>query len=636
MNEDFTPRILIIDDLRDNLLTLEMNLRTLATEIVAVTSGREALIKVQQADFSLIIIDVQMPEMDGFETAESIRRGRRNQHTPIIFLTAVFQDQQSIDRGYRYGAVDYITKPFNREILLSKVRVFLELDRVKHQLSESKKLFHDILQDQTELICRTDGNFKILFANRALLIALTSTFDMVQGQVFTQWIDERDLNRWQILTASLAPNNNVIRLNHTLKISAVRRMSVGTVVRALFSSSYELIGYQVVMRDISGEVKSNDELIRAHRQADERLTAKASFVAAISKSATISTDVLIREIDRLMPLQDDGIQRQAEHVAFLAKELQRTLHQLHQLNNLEALRAVTQLSWFYPERLAAQVITRVHSAKNWKYGLGLEMTDTGLAEVELKGDESTIGDLLYHLLMTTCFFTSNGTIHILLKSLPSDKKNLLRFVFNIQSADAHIPGHILQYLSGANGNALHENMQLPATMLLHLGFVRVLSEKLHTQITFVEKEGQGIDIGFRLVLENQNIRKQRTGKELKILVVEDNKLNQQVVATTLSRNGHTYELADNGQMAIDKAKAFSFDIIIMDIQMPLVDGYEATRQIRAWEQQQSNRKPSVIIALTANATREDQEKCHEVGMNSYMTKPFRMNELTDIIHKFAL
>ncbi|NCA86942.1 MAG: response regulator [Clostridia bacterium] len=635
MNKDFKPRILIIDDLRDNLLTLEMNLRTLGAEIVSVTSGQEALIKVQQRDFSLIIIDVQMPEMDGFETAENIRRGRRNQHTPIIFLTAVFQDQQSIDQGYRTGAVDYITKPFNREILLSKARVFLELDRVKHELSESKKLFHDIVQDQTDLICRTDNNFKVLFANRALLITLTSTFEMMQGHVFTQWIDERDLNRWQVLTASLSPNNDVMRLNHTLKISAVRRMTVATVVRALFGSNYELAGYQVVMRDISGEVKSNDELIRARRQADERLIAKAAFVAAIGQSATESTDVLIREIDRLMPLQDSGIQRQAEHVAFLAKELQQTLHQFQQLNNLEAMRALPQLSWFHPRQLVAEVITRAHAAKNWKYGFRVEMADTRLTDDELKGNESTIGDLLFHLLMTTCFFAQNGTLHILMKPLPSDK-NSIRLGFNIQSADLHIPGQILQYLSGANGNALHENMQLPATMLLHLGFVKVLSEKLHTQITFVENEGREVDFGFRILLESKNHEELCEGKELKILVVEDNKLNQQVVATTLRRNGHSFELADNGQMAIDKAKASSFDIIIMDIQMPLVDGYEATRQIRTWEQQHSNRKPSVIIALTANATREDQEKCHEVGMDSYMTKPFRMNELTDVIQKFAL
>jgi CheY-like chemotaxis protein len=83
-------------------------------------------------------------------------------------------------------------------------------------------------------------------------------------------------------------------------------------------------------------------------------------------------------------------------------------------------------------------------------------------------------------------------------------------------------------------------------------------------------------------------------------------------------------------------KASHFDFIIMDIQMPVVDGYEATRKIRQWEQGDKNRRPAIILALTANATREDQEKCREVGMDGYMTKPFKMNELEEIIQNFEM
>jgi PAS domain S-box-containing protein len=635
MNKEFTPRILLIDDLRDNLLTLEMSLRTLAAEIVSVTSGREALIKVQQQDFSLIIIDVQMPEMDGFETAENIRLGRRNQHTPIIFLTAVYNDQQSISQGYRTGAIDYITKPFNREILLSKTRNFLEIDRMKYELRESKKLFHDILQDQTDLICRTDANFKVLFANRALLITLTSTFEMLQGQDIMQWIDEHDLIRWKTLVSSLSPTHDVTRLNHSLKISALRHMPVTSVIRVLYNSNYELTGYQVVMRDITAEVKSSEDLLRLRRHADEQLAAKASFMAAIGKSAAESTNVLIREIDRLMPLQDEGIQRQAEHVAYLAEELQQMLEQFYLLNNLEASQAPPQLCWFNPQQLAEEVIAKVHATRDWKYGVRAEMTDAEPQDAELKGNKSAIGELLFHLLMTTCFFTHSGAIHVSLQSIKTEK-NSLKLAFSIQSAQSQIPADVAHQILDGNKSGLKESIHLPARVLLHIGFAKVLAEKLQAQMIFNEKmEGQAL-FGFRLSLERKIPKKKESSIDFKILVVEDNMLNQKVVATTLKRNGYLFELADNGQMAVEMVKASHFDFIIMDIQMPVVDGYEATRKIRQWEQGDKNRRPAIILALTANATREDQEKCREVGMDGYMTKPFKMNELEEIIQNFEM
>ena len=635
MNKEFTPRILLIDDLRDNLLTLEMSLRTLAAEIVSVTSGREALIKVQQQDFSLIIIDVQMPEMDGFETAENIRLGRRNQHTPIIFLTAVYHDQHSISQGYRTGAIDYITKPFNREILLSKTRNFLEIDRIKYELGESKKLFHDIVQDQTDLICRTDENFKVLFANRALLITLTSTFEMLQGQDIMQWVDEHDLIRWKTLVASLSPTHDVTRLNHTLKISPLRHMPVTSVIRVLYNSNYELTGYQVVMRDITAEVKSSEDLQRLRRHADEQLAAKASFMAAIGKSAAENTNVLIREIDRLMPLQDEGIQRQAEHVAYLAEDLQQMLEQFYLLNNLEASQAPPQLCWFDPQQLAEEVIARVHATRDWKYGVRAEMAEAEPIDAGLKGNKSAIGDLLFHLLMTTCFFTQSGTILVSLQTAKTEK-NTLKLAFSIQSAQAQIPADFAHQILDGNKSSLKESIHLPARILLHIGFAKVLAEKLQTQIIFTEKmEGQAL-FGFRLSLERKIPEQEESGKDFKILVVEDNMLNQKVVATTLKRSGYSFELADNGQMAVEMVKASHFDFVIMDIQMPLVDGYEATRKIRQWERGDKSRRPAIILALTANATREDQEKCHEVGMDGYMTKPFKMNELEDIIQNFEM
>ena len=146
--------ILLVDDRRENLLALAAILSPLGHTIVAASSGEEALKHVLHQDFAVILLDVQMPEMDGFETAELIRGRRRSQHIPIIFLTAVSTSTLHVSRGYLAGAVDYLFKPVVPEILCSKVAVFVDLyeknAKIERQATELastiKTLQHEIAE----------------------------------------------------------------------------------------------------------------------------------------------------------------------------------------------------------------------------------------------------------------------------------------------------------------------------------------------------------------------------------------------------------------------------------------------------------------------------------------------------------
>ncbi|MFD6532748.1 two-component system response regulator [Streptomyces sp. NPDC060184] len=122
------PKVLVVDDQPDNLMAMTAVLETLDQELVTVTSGREALkALLHHDDFAVIIMDVQMPEMDGYETAAHIKRRPRNRDVPIIFLTAMGIDPEHTARGYAAGAVDYISKPFDPWALRAKVAVFTEI-----------------------------------------------------------------------------------------------------------------------------------------------------------------------------------------------------------------------------------------------------------------------------------------------------------------------------------------------------------------------------------------------------------------------------------------------------------------------------------------------------------------------------
>ena len=121
------PNILIVDDMEDNLIALECLLESLDCNIIKAMSGEEALKKLLEQKMALILLDVQMPVMNGFETAELIRNNEATKYIPIIFITAISMEQQYIFKGYEAGAVDYICKPYPPKILKNKVKIFIKI-----------------------------------------------------------------------------------------------------------------------------------------------------------------------------------------------------------------------------------------------------------------------------------------------------------------------------------------------------------------------------------------------------------------------------------------------------------------------------------------------------------------------------
>src|SRR5262245_6437794 len=141
MQKGFSPaaqqktKILLVDDTAENLVSLEAALSSLGEELVTASSGKEALRHLLNDDFAAILLDVRMPDMDGFETAELIRSRPRSRQTPILFLTG-YKNEEHLFRGYDLGAVDFLFKPIVPEVLRSKVAVFVELSRNNRKLKE--------------------------------------------------------------------------------------------------------------------------------------------------------------------------------------------------------------------------------------------------------------------------------------------------------------------------------------------------------------------------------------------------------------------------------------------------------------------------------------------------------------------
>ncbi len=188
LNDIPRPKILVVDDLMENIRSMSRLLQDIDAEIYTAQSGFEALGLLLRHDFALILLDVMMPEMDGFETAELIRGNRNSLHTPIIFVTAADKEETFEFKGYDVGAVDYLFKPVQAHILLGKVRFFLELSRNKSLLEKSlyelervKDHKELLLKSTAEGIISVDASGKISFANPAAKQLLRYDDDSILG-----------------------------------------------------------------------------------------------------------------------------------------------------------------------------------------------------------------------------------------------------------------------------------------------------------------------------------------------------------------------------------------------------------------------------------------------------------------------
>jgi PAS domain S-box-containing protein len=224
--------VLLVDDRPENLLALEAILEPLEQNLLYAHSGEEALRQLLQHDVAVILLDVQMPLLDGFETATLIKQRERTKHIPIIFVTAISKDEEHVFRGYSAGAVDYVFKPFSPTVLRSKVAVFIELHEKTEQLRqqaeqlkeqelaelrrESEERYRFLAEAQPDQIWTAMPNGELDYVNQRVLDYFDSSFS---ERVAAGWTDvthpddlRRTLQLWQQALDTGTPYDNELRL----------------------------------------------------------------------------------------------------------------------------------------------------------------------------------------------------------------------------------------------------------------------------------------------------------------------------------------------------------------------------------------------------------------------------------------
>lgn len=375
---DNKARVLIVDDRPENLLAVEAILEPLGYDLVRASSGSEALRYLMNDDFAVILIDVQMPVMNGFETVEIIKSRERTKHIPVIFLTAISKDDQYVYQGYSVGAVDYMFKPIQPDILRMKVSAFVELHLKNQQLMEqeaqlrevtrrdlenrllvermqSEARFSEIIASATEAIIMFDEHNRITLFNGGAARMFGVSSENAKEQSILSLINQPARSDFARLVAmAAAPGRKHHDQNNSIFV-AVRRNGEKFPFECSVSALREEEGnvYTLIGRDISGRVAAenalrrqaeelataseelqsvNDELSERQLELEEAMGARSRFYASMSHELRTPINAILGYSSLLLegiygPLNEDQINgiertnRAANHLLELVNDI---------------------------------------------------------------------------------------------------------------------------------------------------------------------------------------------------------------------------------------------------------------------------------------------------------------------------
>ena len=523
-------KILMVDDRAENLFALEVILSNQDYLCVKACSGNEALkILLHQQDFAIILMDVQMPEMDGFETAELIREIDKLKLVPIIFLTASMDSSVHIFKGYRAGAVDYMIKPFSTEILKAKVAVFVDLYKKNHEL-------------------------------------------LVQAEQ----------------------------------------------MRSLNSNITERIRYENELI----EAKSKAEC--ATKIAEDAVKAKQQFLSNMSHEIRTPMNAIIGFTK--VVLKTELSAKQTEYLTAIKISGDTLIVLINDILDLAKVDAGKMTFEKTPFKMALSISAMLHLFETKIQEKNLELVknyDNNIPEV-LIGDPVRLHQIILNLVSNAVKFTAKGKITVSVRLLNEDKEKAT-IEFAVSDTGIGIPENRIGNIFENFQQATSGTARLFGGTGLGLAIAKQLVEPQGGSISVQSKIEVGSTFSFQLSFQKTNDETELETRiveldteinNIKVLVVEDIAINQLLMKTLLDDFGFEFDIADNGEIAIEKLQTKSYDIILMDLQMPVMNGFEATEYIRYT---MNSKIP--IIALTADVTTVDLAKCKAVGMNDYIAKP---------------
>ncbi|MEF0592668.1 ATP-binding protein [Pseudomonas aeruginosa] len=381
------------------------------------------------------------------------------------------------------------------------------------------------------------------------------------------------------------------------------------------------------------------QLISAREEAEQANRAKSDFLAMMSHELRTPMNGVLGMLQLLETTEQT--REQAEYTALATESTEHLLKVINDILDFSRIeRGALELECIpfnLLELVQGSAPVFQHSAQ--QRGLALELQiQAGLENIEVCGDPTRIRQILVNLLGNALKFTEEGAIHLSLEWQALDH-DVLWLTCAVHDSGIGISPERLEHMFDAFQQADSSISRRYGGTGLGLAIARTLAERMGGTLQAESKEGSGSTFTLEIPLPFQQSpahRQQAAGDAApvaagqEILLVEDNPVNQTVIEAMLRSLGYHVTLVADGIQAVRSAERQRYDAILMDCRLPVLDGYSATREIRA----QENGRRVPIIALTANALQGDRENCLQAGMNDYLAKPFKRAELQRILQRW--
>ena len=631
--------ILNVDDTESSRYSRSRMLRQAGYTVIEASSGADALRLIAEERPQLVVLDVNLPDMNGIDIARKLKSDADTCEIPIVQISATFVTEHDQEIGLEGGAEIYLAEPHQSHELVTAVRVLLRLHHSERGLLQSEARWRSLLESNIVSVAVVDDGV-ILEANDAFLSLLGYERSDLPGLTWQGISTPDEIPRAKRGLGELLSRGTV---------TPVERQYLrkdGTPVLVLIAAAKLGEGgrrFLCFLLDVSERKRAAADREAAHerervarRQAEEATQLKDEFLANLSHELRTPMNAIIgwSHLLRTGTLDAENHQKAVEAIDRSARSQAQLIEDLLDVSRIVSGKlhlAIEPLDLRAIAEAAIEAQRPATDAKNLEIGF-----EVPVDSVLVNADADRLHQVLLNLLTNATKFTpTGGRIDVVVKSTPSEA--ILEVIDTGEGIAADFLPYVFDRFRQADGTMRRKH----AGLGLWLGIVRHVVD-LHggTEVAASEGPGTGSTFTLRLPLAKNAASAQladrppepipASGAGIRVLVVDNDAETREVIGAILSRAGFVYRIVNGARSALEVLDRWLPHVIVSDIGMPEVDGYEFVRALRARAREKGGVVPA--LALSAFARIEDRRRALETGFQGYVAKPVDPADLVKAIH----
>ncbi|WP_207431181.1 hybrid sensor histidine kinase/response regulator [Sabulibacter ruber] len=628
-------KLLIVDDDEVDRMIIKRSLRTAQVEasVKTATLGAEALETLDRESFDFIFIDFMLPDMNGLELLQQIRE--KGITTPVQIVTSQGDERIAVE-AIKTGASDYLPKTLlTPEGISQSIRTAIRLHKIEQERLQTQE---QLAGTQKQLETVINGAPIILWAadqNGTFTMARGKGLSLI-GKEEAQSVGSSVFDLYEDYPAVITCVKRTLKGHQSKCTVNIQGVWFDCLFLPLVNANGKPNGVIGVSYDITERILIEEELKKAKDEALSMAQVKEQFLANMSHEIRTPMNGILglTEVLAKTPLNEN--QREfLRGIHTSANNLMVIINDLLDFSKIEAGKITFEIIPFDIRQLVKQILDILEiRAKERKNSLKL-LFDAEIPEF-VEGDPFRLSQILNNLLGNAIKFTESGSVRLNIEVLAQEGDEL-QLEFTVKDTGIGIPAEKLDTIFEKFTQGSSDTTRKFGGTGLGLSIAKELVEAQGGTISVQSELGKGSTFCFVLPFKKiagkpeqsntaSSLPDQNTQvlQNARILLVEDNSINQMLVNKVLRDHEVEVSMANNGREALEILNQQDFDLILMDMQMPEMDGYEAMQFIR---QDMPHLRDIPIIALTAHASQGEIKKCLAAGATSYISKPFKAEDL---------